>query len=239
MMIVHFRNSGGRSLVVRDVKHRTQALRDSVPRPLWLSIPLILAVLGFFLAFVGDPQPGPNLIAEAWGVFGAGIAVWWILESKSEQVQHRGWLRQNAKSLEGDLVQIRQAAQTTATRVAVALPPGLRGAPEEETQRDSLNLTWVEPVRLMLDKMQRETANSRWMLGRLPRLEMAICRYTEASERLLAAYSELQEARPFDIHRVPVTRGPVENHVFVLYCEAIALSNMCSDLLKEIGVRPD
>jgi cell division protein FtsW (lipid II flippase) len=41
-----------------------------------------------------------NVIAELWGVAGAGVVLWWYLEQRSETVQQQAWLRQNARHIQ-------------------------------------------------------------------------------------------------------------------------------------------
>lgn len=58
---------------------------------------LMVATAASFLTGLLFEDLRPNLIAEMWGVVGAGIVIWWVLEQHSEQIQTRAWIERNVE----------------------------------------------------------------------------------------------------------------------------------------------
>lgn len=69
--------------------------RQSLPEPIWGTVSLITLVVVPFLGMLFFEATRWNIVAELWGVVGAGALFWYFTEQRSENIQRKAWLRRN------------------------------------------------------------------------------------------------------------------------------------------------
>jgi hypothetical protein len=180
-----------------------------VPGPRRVFLPLAVGVLLALAAGLFFEETRWNFVAELWGVAGAGVLVWLLLEPLGEAVQRYAWVRRSAEQLVPVVRVIHDCATATGAS-ALGFPENLQHelrGPTREGRRRAARLV-AEGVGSASE--QGDAAHVRFrdrglrigvrlgssvvlgladanapMLARLPNLHAAITRYAYRCQEFL------------------------------------------------------
>jgi hypothetical protein len=199
-----------------------------------------------------------NIAAEAWGVFGASVVVWFLVESRSDAFQRRVWLRENAEAVSLVLRELNDSVRTSfaitftqlglsqelalgpilgaaraerraaAIRARVALDELRPGPLEEPGPRPELGRLAAWREQTSKALQRVEVVEGHAVVSRFPKLLAAVGRFTDACRFLL-------HNTEFEFPSEEQERQKAHVCVWQLASAALDLSEACSDLSQALG----
>src|ERR1041385_2703175 len=84
---------------------------------MWWVLPVLtgITIATFFYMLLFE-ETRANILAELWGVAGAGTVAWWFLEHYSEPIQQGAWLKRHARELDRVVGHVRYEAAASAIK---------------------------------------------------------------------------------------------------------------------------